>query len=179
MKRTKVRSRAALRTIISRLKNQSKCVVFTNGCFDILHLGHVRLFEKARSYGDVLVVAINSDASLGRLKGSRRPLVPQQERAALLAALEVVDYVTIFDEDTPQELLTELRPDILVKGGDYRIDQIVGREAVKKVIRFPFVKGHSTTGLIETIIERYGGKDSAIKRGRESANDTGSRRGEL
>lgn len=156
MKKNKIKSRTALRSIISRLQRQHKRVVFTNGCFDIVHLGHVRLFEKARSYGDALIVAVNSDASIRRLKGPLRPLIPQGERAALLAALEVVDYVVIFNEDTPRELLTALRPDILVKGGDYRVDQIVGRDAVKKVVRFPFVKGHSTTGLIEKIIERYG-----------------------
>ncbi len=157
MKKNKVvRSRAALRAVISRLQKQHKRVVFTNGCFDIMHLGHVRLFEKARSLGDALVVAVNSDASIRRLKGPNRPLVPQKDRAALLAALEAVDYVIIFGEDTPKELITAVRPDILVKGGDYAVDQIVGRDAVKKVIRFPFIKGRSTTDLIEKIVERYG-----------------------
>jgi D-beta-D-heptose 7-phosphate kinase/D-beta-D-heptose 1-phosphate adenosyltransferase len=153
---SKIYSRTALQKTLARLKKQNKTIVFTNGCFDLLHLGHVRLFKKARSLGDVLVVAINADASLKRLKGPRRPLVPQGARAEILAALEPVDFVTIFGEDTPAELIAALKPDILVKGGDYNIDQIVGREHVKKVVRFSFVKGQSTTGLINEIVKRYG-----------------------
>ncbi len=131
-------------------------MVFTNGCFDLLHVGHVMLFYKARSYGDVLVVAINSDESMKRLKGPSRPLVPESSRAKVLAALEPVDYVVTFGEDTPAEIIKALKPDILVKGGDYKLDQIVGREDVKKVIRFPVVEGYSTTNLIKKIIRAYG-----------------------
>jgi rfaE bifunctional protein nucleotidyltransferase chain/domain len=138
------------------LKKQKKAVVFTNGCFDLLHVGHVMLFYKARSYGDVLVVAINSDESMKRLKGPSRPLVPESSRAKVLAALEPVDYVVTFGEDTPAEIIKALKPDILVKGGDYKLDQIVGREDVKKVIRFPVVEGYSTTNLIKKIIRAYG-----------------------
>jgi len=143
---------------VSRLQKQKKKVVFTNGCFDLLHVGHVRLFQKARSLGDVLVVAINSDASLRRLKGPSRPLVNQAMRSEVLAALESIDFVTVFDEDTPAELISELRPDILIKGGDYKLEEIVGRESVKKVVRFPLVSGYSTTTLINTIVQRYGKK---------------------
>lgn len=156
IKTAKIQSRAALRRIVSRLKTQNKHIVFTNGCFDLLHLGHVRLFKKARSLGDVLIVGINGDASLKRLKGPKRPLVPQAARAEILASLEAVDFVTVFDEDTPAALIAALRPDILVKGGDYRLDQIVGREHVRKVVRFRFVEGQSTTGLIQEIVKRYG-----------------------
>ena len=152
----KIQSRTVLRRTISRLKKHNKTIVFTNGCFDLLHVGHVRLFQKAKSLGDVLIVAINADASLRRLKGPRRPLVGQALRAEVLASLAAVDYVTVFSEDTPAEIIAELKPDILVKGGDYRTDQIVGRRDVKKVVRFRFVKGQSTTGLIGEIVKRYG-----------------------
>jgi D-beta-D-heptose 7-phosphate kinase/D-beta-D-heptose 1-phosphate adenosyltransferase len=147
---------AELKKKVAALKKQNKTVVFTNGCFDLLHAGHVRLFKKARSYGDVLIVAINSDASLKRLKGPERPLVGQKDRSELLAALEPVDFVTIFEEDTPAKVINALRPDILVKGGDYSLDRIVGRDAVKKVVRFPIVKGRSTTSLIQKIVKLYG-----------------------
>jgi D-beta-D-heptose 7-phosphate kinase/D-beta-D-heptose 1-phosphate adenosyltransferase len=143
---------------VSKLKKKGKKVVFTNGCFDLIHLGHTGLFEKARTLGDVLIVAINSDKSLGRLKGSKRPLVCEKDRAKLLLALKPVDYVVVFGEDTPKEILSELTPDVLVKGGDYKIEDIVGREYVKKVYRYPMVKGKSTTNLINLIVERYGRK---------------------
>jgi D-beta-D-heptose 7-phosphate kinase/D-beta-D-heptose 1-phosphate adenosyltransferase len=141
--------------MIARLKEQGKTIVFTNGCFDLVHIGHVRLFKKAKSYGDILVVAINSDASLARLKGPKRPLVPERFRGEVLAALEPVDFVVVFNEDTPYEVIKELHPDILVKGGDYKITDIVGRDLVKKVVRFPVVAGQSTSTLIKTIVKRY------------------------
>lgn len=153
--RRKIQPRENLRRIVSRLKNQKKRIVFTNGCFDLIHPGHIRTFEKAKSLGDVLIVALNTDASLRKLKGPKRPLVPQQARAQVLAALEAVDFVTFFGEDTPAEIITELKPDVLVKGGDYSLDEIVGRESVKKVVRVPLVKGFSTTSLIKRIVERY------------------------
>ncbi len=152
----KIRSRAALRSLFREAKKKKKTIVFTNGCFDLLHVGHLRLFKKAKTYGDVLLVAINSDASLARLKGPKRPLVPEKLRCELLAAIDCIDYVTVFGEDTPAEIIRELRPDILVKGGDYKIEEIVGRENVKKVVRFPLVPGLSTSALIKTIVERYG-----------------------
>ena len=151
-------TRKEMKSEVARLQKVDKKVVFTNGCFDLLHLGHVRLFKKAKSMGDVLVVAINSDKSLRCLKGPKRPLVGEKDRAKLLLSLKPVDYVIVFNEHTPKEILSEIRPDILVKGGDYKLSKIIGREFVKKVYRFPFVKGKSTTALINLIVERYGSK---------------------
>jgi D-beta-D-heptose 7-phosphate kinase/D-beta-D-heptose 1-phosphate adenosyltransferase len=151
-------TRKEMRSEVARLQKAGKKVVFTNGCFDLLHLVHVSLFKKAKSMGDVLIVAINSDKSLRRLKGPRRPLVGEKDRAKLLLSLKPVDYVTVFNEHTPKEILRELRPDILAKGGDYKLSEIIGIEFVKKVYRFPFVKGKSTTSLINLIVERYGSK---------------------
>jgi D-beta-D-heptose 7-phosphate kinase/D-beta-D-heptose 1-phosphate adenosyltransferase len=138
------------------LQGQGKQVVFTNGCFDLLHLGHIRYLEEARSLGDGLIVGVNTDASVARLgKGLGRPLNPEADRARVLAALACVDRVALFGEDTPLALITHLSPDVLVKGGDYRLDQIVGREVVLarggRVVALPFVPGYSTTGLIERL----------------------------
>ncbi len=137
-------------------KDKSRRVVFTNGCFDLLHPGHLRLFEQARALGDLLVVGLNSDAGVRRLKGDGRPLVPEGERAELLAALEAVDAVTIFDEPTPRELIAALLPDVLVKGGDWAPDEIVGREEVEaaggRVERIPLLEGYSTSALIAKIV---------------------------
>ncbi len=130
-------------------------VVFTNGCFDVLHPGHVEHLAQAKALGDVLVVGLNSDSSVQRLKGAGRPLVAEADRAAVLAALRSVDAVTLFDEDTPLELISTLLPDVLVKGGDYDLDGIVGREAVEEaggeVRVLPFVEGYSTTGLLDRL----------------------------
>ncbi len=154
----KIQARKALRAVIARLKKQNKRVVFTNGCFDLLHLGHILLFRKAKASGDILVVGINSDNSVHRLKGPRRPVVGERARARVIAELASVDYVTIFDEDTPYELIRELRPDVLVKGDDYRLNEIVGRDLVQKVVRFPLVEGYSTSELISKILRAYGKK---------------------
>jgi D-beta-D-heptose 7-phosphate kinase/D-beta-D-heptose 1-phosphate adenosyltransferase len=151
-------TRKEMKSEVARLQKAGKKVVFTNGCFDLLHLGHVSLFKKAKSVGDVLIVAINSDKSLRCLKGPKRPLVGEKDRAKLILSLKPVDYVIVFNEHTPKEILSEIRPDILVKGGDYKLSEIIGREFVKKVYRFPFVKGKSTTNLINLIMERYGSK---------------------
>lgn len=130
-------------------------LVFTNGCFDVLHRGHVEYLHRARSLGDFLVVGVNTDASVERLKGPGRPVVPQDDRALVLASLESVDAVTLFHEDTPLELISALLPDILVKGGDYSLDDIVGREEVEgaggEVRVIPFIRGRSTTDLIQHI----------------------------
>ena len=138
-----------------RLRREGKRVVFTNGCFDLLHPGHVRYLREARSLGDLLVVALNSDASVRVLKGAGRPILNQDERAEVMAALEVVDYVTIFDEETPRELIARLLPDVLVKGGDWSIETIVGREEVEaaggEVLSLPYVQGSSTSEIIERI----------------------------
>ena len=136
-----------------RLRAAGKRLVFTNGVFDILHVGHVRYLAQARTLGDALLVAINSDRTVRELKGADRPVFDQAERAEILAALRCVDYVTVFDNISPRSLITELLPDVLVKGGDYQLDQIHGREEVEaaggQVISLPFVEGASTTQLIE------------------------------
>jgi D-beta-D-heptose 7-phosphate kinase/D-beta-D-heptose 1-phosphate adenosyltransferase len=136
-----------------RLRAAGKRLVFTNGVFDILHVGHVRYLAEARTLGDALLVAINSDQTVRELKGPDRPIFNQAERAEILAALRFVDYVTVFDNISPRSLITELLPDVLVKGGDYQLDQIHGREEVEaaggKVISLPFVEGASTTDLIK------------------------------
>jgi len=151
----KICSTCEIIKVVEKLKKENKKIVFTNGCFDLLHIGHVSLFQKAKTLGDVLIVAINSDASLAQLKGPKRPLVPQTDRTQILAALSCIDYVVVFNEQTPCELLSKLKPDILVKGGDYKIEDIVGKEFVKEVYRYPLVEGKSTTKLIKLIIERY------------------------
>jgi D-beta-D-heptose 7-phosphate kinase/D-beta-D-heptose 1-phosphate adenosyltransferase len=139
-----------------RLRAAGRRLVFTNGVFDILHVGHVRYLEQARTLGDALLVAINSDGTVRELKGSDRPVFDQAERAEILAALRCVDYVTVFDNISPRSLITELLPDVLVKGGDYQLDQIHGREEVEaaggKVISLPFVEGASTSDIIRKMI---------------------------
>jgi D-glycero-beta-D-manno-heptose 1-phosphate adenylyltransferase len=141
-------------------RRNGRRLVFTNGCFDLLHPGHIRLLEQARSLGGALVVAINSDASVRGMKGPRRPIVPQGERAEVLAALAAVDFVCIFDEPTPRNLIAAVLPDVLVKGGDWGLDAIVGREEVEAaggcVVSIPLEPGYSTTQLIA----RAGGKPS-------------------
>lgn len=124
-------------------------IVFTNGCFDILHRGHATYLQAARALGDVLIVGVNSDASVRRLKGENRPINTENDRAYLLASLAAVDYVVIFAEDTPYELLAQLRPDVLVKGGDYQLEEVVGREFAQEVKLIDFVDGYSTTRLIQ------------------------------
>jgi rfaE bifunctional protein nucleotidyltransferase chain/domain len=138
-----------------RQNRNGRCVVFTNGCFDLLHPGHVASLEQARSLGDALVVGINSDQSVRQLKGSGRPIFPQDERAEILAALECVDAVVIFDGLTPREVIARLLPDILVKGGDWPSDQIVGREEVEaaggRVVSIPILPGYSTSAILQRI----------------------------
>jgi rfaE bifunctional protein nucleotidyltransferase chain/domain len=145
-----------------RIRREGKRLVFTNGCFDLLHPGHVRYLDQARRLGDALVVALNSDQSVRAIKGEGRPILSERERAEVMAALEAVDYVTIFDEETPRELIASLLPDILVKGGDWAPDQIVGREEVEaaggKVLSLPYVEGLSTTDIINRIKEGEKGK---------------------
>ncbi|MBA2645983.1 MAG: D-glycero-beta-D-manno-heptose 1-phosphate adenylyltransferase [Pyrinomonadaceae bacterium] len=139
----------------ARLRESGKRLVFTNGCFDVLHVGHVRYLQSARSLGDALIIAINSDRSVRALKGEGRPVNNEDERAEMLAALGAVDYVTVFDEDSPRALIAELLPDVLVKGGDYTLGEIHGREEVEaaggRVVALPFVEGVSTTSIIERI----------------------------
>lgn len=138
-----------------RLRAEGKRLVFTNGCFDILHVGHVRYLQAARALGDALLVAINSDRAVRELKGMGRPIMNEMERAEMLAALGAVDYVTIFDDRSPRQLIKTLLPDVLVKGGDYALDEIHGREEVEaaggRVLSLPFVEGTSTSSIIEKI----------------------------
>jgi D-beta-D-heptose 7-phosphate kinase/D-beta-D-heptose 1-phosphate adenosyltransferase len=152
---TKIVSIEALIKKRERLRREGKRLVFTNGCFDLLHPGHVRYLSEARLLGDALVVALNSDRSVRVLKGEGRPILNQQERAEVVAALEAVDYVTIFDEETPRELIAAVLPDVLVKGGDWALDEIIGREEVEaaggQVLSLPYIDGSSTTDIIERI----------------------------
>jgi D-glycero-beta-D-manno-heptose 1-phosphate adenylyltransferase len=158
--REKVLDRAALVARIADERRAGKRVVFTNGCFDLMHVGHVRYLAAARDAGDLLVVGVNDDASVRRLsKGPERPLVPEAARAEVVAALAAVDYVTIFGEDTPAELVAAILPDVLVKGADWALDQVVGRETVEahggRVLLVPLVEGFSTTALVDRL-RRHG-----------------------
>lgn len=151
----KIVSIERLREIRRRLRDEGRKLVFTNGCFDILHVGHARYLSKARELGDALLVAINSDRSVRELKGEGRPIMNEQERAEMLAALGAVDYVTIFEDLSPRSLIAEILPDVLVKGGDYELDEIHGREETEaaggRVMALPFVEGASTSSIIERI----------------------------
>jgi D-beta-D-heptose 7-phosphate kinase/D-beta-D-heptose 1-phosphate adenosyltransferase len=153
--RKKILKRDELLIERQRLRDAGKKLVFTNGVFDILHVGHVRYLRRARALGDALVVAVNSDGSVRELKGPARPLMSENDRTEILAGLEDVDYVTVFDNVSPRSLISELLPDVLVKGGDYTLDQIHGREEVEaaggSVISLPFVEGVSTSKLIERV----------------------------
>jgi D-glycero-beta-D-manno-heptose 1-phosphate adenylyltransferase len=157
---TKILSLDQLRTERERLRRLGGRVVFTNGCFDLIHPGHIRYLQEARRLGDALIVALNSDRSVRELKGEKRPILNQNERAEVMAALNCVDYVTIFDWPTPREIIAALLPDVLVKGGDWDLDRIVGRDEVEaaggEVLSLPFIEGCSTTELIERILGRYG-----------------------
>ena len=151
----KIKNRQQLKKIIAGLRAKGRKIVFTNGCFDILHYGHAKYLESAKAKGDILVVAINSDGSVKKLKGKGRPVVSQSYRAKMIAALRSVDYVVIFPEATPLEIIEELKPDVLVKGGDWKEDKIVGAEFVKsrggRVYSIKFVPGFSTTSIIKKI----------------------------
>jgi D-beta-D-heptose 7-phosphate kinase/D-beta-D-heptose 1-phosphate adenosyltransferase len=155
--RSKIKSAAALARVLSRARKQGRKVVFTNGCFDLLHRGHVNYLARARRLGALLVVGLNNDASVRRLKGRGRPVSPLSDRLEVLAALESVDFVTSFSEDTPLRLIRKLRPDILVKGGDYQPNSIVGAPEVKswggRVRTLPLVRGRSTTGILARVVK--------------------------
>ena len=148
-----------LKPLLGRLHRRKKKIVFTNGCFDILHAGHVRYLNQAKKYGDILVVALNSDISVQKIKGSLRPLVPLKERAEIMGSLKAVDFVTFFHEDTPYKTIATLKPDILVKGGDWTKDKMIGADLVLKnggqVKTIHYVPGKSTTNIIETILRKY------------------------
>lgn len=152
----KILKAAPLASLLARKKREGKKIVFTNGVYDLIHAGHVTLLQKSAQLGDILVVGINTDASVKRLKGPKRPIAGEKDRALVLAALESVDYVTFFAEDTPFELIQKLKPDVLVKGGDYAHGQIVGADLVKQVVRIPLVEGRSSSNLITKIVRAYG-----------------------
>lgn len=151
----KIKTLTSLTGIFAAARRKKKKVVFTNGCFDILHRGHVDYLNKAKALGDILIVAINSDSSVRKLKGPNRPITAQGDRAEILAGLESVDFITIFDEDTPAALINKLRPDILVKGADWQKDKVVGKDIVEssggKVVLIKYLKGYSTSNIIAKI----------------------------
>jgi len=149
-KNKKVKSLNELLDELRILKSKGKKIVFTNGCFDILHRGHIEYLRKAKRLGDILIVGLNSDESEGKIKGKDRPINKQEDRAELLASLEFVDYVVIFDEETPYNLIKKIKPDVLVKGGDYK-EEVVGREFAKEIVIVPFINGYSTTRIIEKV----------------------------
>src|SRR3989338_5314219 len=151
----KIKTQSEIRKITDKLKRQGKRIVFTNGCFDILHYGHIKYLQDAKNLADVLVLGLNSDSSIRKIKGSARPINKQLDRARVLSALTCVDYLTIFSEDTPLRLIKLIQPDVLVKGGDWQAEKIVGADFVKshggKVLAISYIKGYSTTKLINKI----------------------------
>jgi D-glycero-beta-D-manno-heptose 1-phosphate adenylyltransferase len=157
-----IKTREEIKKIRTQFKSEGKKVVFTNGVFDLIHSGHVDYLVKAKEMGDVLILALNSDSSVKRIKGNKRPILEQNERAFIVSNLKPVDYVTFFEEDTPAKIISDLIPDVLVKGADWAIDKIVGREVVEanggEVKNIKFINDQSTSNIINIIKERY--KDS-------------------
>jgi D-beta-D-heptose 7-phosphate kinase/D-beta-D-heptose 1-phosphate adenosyltransferase len=155
----KIKSLKILIPIIEELKKEGTRVVFTNGCFDLIHAGHTRLLKAARSMGDVLVAALNTDESIRRLKGDKRPLLDQKQRGMIVSSFSSVDFVTFFEEDTPEEILRQIQPDVLVKGGEYSMDEVVGRQQIwdkgGQVTVITPLAGHSTTNVIHEILDRF------------------------
>ncbi len=158
----KIVTREALAQALERRRRRGDKIVFTNGCFDLLHVGHVRYLAQARSHGDLLVVGLNSDSSVRALKGENRPLAPEADRAEMLAGLEAVDYVCVFDESRPDSLIEVVRPDVHAKGGDYREENLPEAEIVRRyggrIEIMPLVEGKSTTNVIARILQVFGGK---------------------
>ncbi|MCF7869827.1 MAG: adenylyltransferase/cytidyltransferase family protein [Candidatus Omnitrophica bacterium] len=152
---TKNKNIKSLKKIVQNSKKHGKKIVFTNGCFDLIHPGHIKILKKAKASGDILIVGLNSDKSVKTNKGKKRPLLNQKARITLLSAIEYVDYITIFDQKTPYGLIKNLQPDVLVKGQDWGKNQVVGRKIAKKVIQVKLAKGYSTTNIINKI-KKYG-----------------------
>lgn len=156
---TKIKTDTELLPLLAILRSAGKKIVFTNGCFDIIHTGHTRYLAKARSFGDILVVAVNSDVSVRGLKGDKRPINSEADRMETLAALEAVDFVILFSEADPHRIISKIQPDVLVKGGDWPIEKIIGRDVVEarggKVLNVGYIEGASTTGIIEKILKTY------------------------
>ncbi|MGB9710410.1 MAG: D-glycero-beta-D-manno-heptose 1-phosphate adenylyltransferase [Thermodesulfovibrio sp.] len=151
---SKILNPEKLKKEIDKLKKEGKKIVFTNGCFDIIHVGHIRYLKEAKKMGDILIIALNTDKSVGRIKPSR-PINPENERAEVIASLQMVDFVTFFDEDTPYNLIKYLQPDVIVKGGDWKVEHIVGADIVKEVYSLPYFEGVSTTEIINRILNKY------------------------
>ena len=158
MAKNKIKAASKLKAILSSFKKQGKKIVFTNGCFDILHKGHIKLFKKAKSLGDILVVAINSDSSIKKIKGQKRPINSARDRAVVLSAIHFIDFITSFNEVDPARIIRKLNPDVLVKGGDWGKEEIIGSKYVEskggKVYSIPLARGYSTSRIIETIAKR-------------------------
>ena len=165
----KIYPKNELKAEVDRLKREGKKVIFTNGCFDILHAGHTRYLREAKKLGDILILALNSDNSVRSIKGEKRPIVPEAERAEVVASLASVDYVTVFNEPTPLALIEFLQPDVIVKGGDWAEKDIVGTEAVRKwggrVAIMPEIEGASTTNVIERVLQVFGTGKTTDKSG--------------
>jgi len=157
--RNKIKALNPLKKIVSRLKKQGEKIVFTNGCFDILHYGHAKYLEDAKRKGDILIVGVNSDQSVRRIKGNKRPIVNERDRISLIAALESVDYAVLFNEYTPIKVIESLKPNILVKGADWKKGNIAGEDIVSKlggkVVRIKLVEGRSTSGMIKKIVKMW------------------------
>ena len=157
--RDKIKNLNSLKKIVSRLKKQGRKLVFTNGCFDILHYGHAKYLEDAKRKGDILIVGVNSDQSVRRIKGNKRPIVNESDRISLIAALESVDYAVLFNQDTPIKVIETLKPNILVKGADWKKGNIIGENIVSKsggkVVRIKLVAGRSTSSIIKKIAEKF------------------------
>lgn len=153
----KIKTFSEIKKIAQKLKKEGKIIVFTNGCFDIIHPGHLRVLKKAKSLGDVLIVGLNKDKSVKRLKGENRPVIDEKGRAEILSSFEMVDYVVLFGEDTPERLIKTILPHYIVKGGDYKPEEVVGKDIVEKyggkVIIFPLYKKYSTTKIINKILQ--------------------------
>ena len=152
----KIQKQSDLVILRNQLKLKGEKVVFTNGCFDLLHSGHIHLFREAKKLGDVLIVAVNSDESVKKIKGTSRPIFPLEERLEVLEAIEDVDYLASFSEETPRQIISRVLPDVLVKGGDWKPDEVVGREEVEaaggEVVIIPYLEGRSTSGILEDFI---------------------------
>lgn len=157
--RGKIQTTQELRPVLDILRSAGSTIVFTNGCFDLIHTGHTRYLAKAKSLGDILVVGVNSDSSVRKIKGEKRPINNEDDRMETLASLASVDFVVLFNEPDPHRVISELQPDILVKGGDWPIDKIIGRDVVEArggtVISTGYIEGASTTGIIENILKKY------------------------
>lgn len=148
---SKIKSPNQISKIVKKLKKSGETIVFTNGCFDILHIGHTRLLNKAKSFGDILIVGLNSDSSVKKIKGKHRPVISENERAEVLSAISSIDFIVKFSQPTPYQLIKKIMPDVLVKGADWKSKKIVGSEFAKKVVRIPLAKGRSTTKIIEKL----------------------------